>query len=543
LWHRLFKALKYGDVLITMGTGKLTQNEERGLGLAGEHDFAVIDMKEQGDQQLFLVKNPWSEGTAWKGHVRQGSGSGNLRGLQIVDSQAPSTANVQGLTPGTFWMGLHHIFQSFESIYLNWNPGLFSRREDIHFTWDVTEGYTVAGSVAANPQFIVSASTAGIVWILLSRHFATPNTGSMTDREDPKSMDDADQGFISLSACTNSDKRVLSIDGATWSAPYVDSPNNLLKLELATHRDCTIVVSQQSLTRKRHNFTLSLMSLTSCTLAPATSQYNYIRTVDGAWTALTAGGNAGSGSYNANPQFSINLPKVSDIFVLLETEKESLPIHVKVVWASGKRVHALTTRDILADSGEYRKGYAIAEKTNVQAGVYTIVCSTFEKGQSGSFNLRIGSSSVCQINQVLVEDAGRFVTKARNAIFSPTADRLVAPLTTRRLNRLSISARCVGTQERQRQDTPSLLRIAVGLGRGPPNGILKASGGGGFIDTSHAEARTGDIDVEPSMSINKGLWISLERLAYSGLQHDETIEVQVLSDEPLDMGSWRTEHG
>ena len=51
-------AFAFGDVMVTLGTGRLNNNEEEALGLAGEHDYAVLDIKENGAEKLFLLKNP-----------------------------------------------------------------------------------------------------------------------------------------------------------------------------------------------------------------------------------------------------------------------------------------------------------------------------------------------------------------------------------------------------------------------------------------------------------------------------------------------------
>src|SRR5271170_8124299 len=67
LWSRIFKSYSFGDVIPSLGTGRLSRLEEEGLGLAGEHDYAVLGMKESNGQQLILVKNPWCDGTVWKG--------------------------------------------------------------------------------------------------------------------------------------------------------------------------------------------------------------------------------------------------------------------------------------------------------------------------------------------------------------------------------------------------------------------------------------------------------------------------------------------
>ena len=67
LWQRIFKAFNYGDVLITSGTPKMTELEEEDLGLTGQHNYAVLDMKQERSRQFMLVKNPWSGGRVYQG--------------------------------------------------------------------------------------------------------------------------------------------------------------------------------------------------------------------------------------------------------------------------------------------------------------------------------------------------------------------------------------------------------------------------------------------------------------------------------------------
>lgn len=524
-----------------MGTGKLSQSEEQGLGLAGEHDYAILELKEQGSQQLLLVKNPWSEGTAWKGHLCYDNNNQYPKGTQNMIDQTRKHAQAQPLSSGTFWMGLNDVFQSFESMYLNWNPALFSCKESFHFVWDITEKSALEGSCASNPQFSLNSAGPGTVWILLSRHFASRDGGLEPNQQSQMSLNDAELGFISLSLFSENGKRVLSTDGATLAGPYVDSPNTLLKMHFPAATNCTIVVSEEALPRKIHAFTLSSLSWSPCSLAPALEKYSHVMLQDGAWTQSTAGGNAGSDSYYANPQFSVKFSTASSISMLIETSTQGLPVHVKLVWASGRRIHSITTRDVVGDSGEYRKGFALAEISNVQAGAYTIICSTFGKGQTGNFSLQVRSTSACQLNQLPAPAAGRFVCQVRTAIFPPTADLLVASLISQRINRLSISARSRAIIEMKHRAVPSPLKITLERGRGPFKQILPASADEDFVDTTRSEARVGDFDIQPSMLNVGGLWICLERLAYPGLERDESVEVEIISDQPINVGDWKIE--
>ena len=531
LWRRVSNAFNYGDVLVTMGTGKLTESEERGIGLAGEHDYSVIDVKEDRGQQLFLVKNPWSNGQVWKGQIRYQSPASSIDGkgpsLEWQENVGQGPLKVEFLAPGTFWMPFNEVFQNFESIYLNWNPGLFSHREDIHLRWNLSEPSSADGCLASYPQYSVRSQAAGVLWLLLSKHFKSSKERKIVEN---------DPGFISLYAFDNNGQRAVLSDGAFAHGPYVDSPNALLKINLASGKALTVVVSEQNLPRKVHYFSLSVFSFAPIELAPADEKYAHNSVLHGAWTAATSGGNAGSPLYHTNPQFSIELAHSSDISLLLRTT-DDWPVQVSMVWANGMQVRSITTRNIVGDSGEYRKGVAFAEIRDVQPGTYTIVCSTFERGQTGNFKLSIGSMTVCRLKRVAVATSGRFETKLQDAIWTPENNRLLAALATRRLNRISVRAKSCGFPGTAGQQYCSPLKISVEHGRGPTMRTVALSRDGNFDDARHVGVHTADVDILPEMCA-RGLWIALDRLGSSGLSHDERVEIHILSDGPVEVGAW-----
>ena len=520
-----------------MGTGKLTSNEEEGLGLVGEHDYAVIDMKELQGQQLFLVKNPWSEGTVWKGHLHRAL-DGNAKGLQdLCISDVPVTSTGTGsLTPGTFWMGLNDIFQSFDSMYLNWNTGLFTHREDVHFKWNLAGGGSHEGLFVSNPQYTLCSSVGGTVWVLLNRHFTSRN-----DRSDKGSSHsitgDVENGFISLYAFDNTGKRVFTSDEAVAHCPFVDSPSTLLKLELPAQRAYTVVISGQSLPQSENTFTLSAFSLDLLSLAEAQDKYTHSILQHGMWTNLTAGGNASSSSYHTNPQFSLRLAATSDVVILVENFPEYYPVHAKLVWANGKQIQSIKTRDIVGDSGEYRKGYAVAKMKDVQAGIYTIVCSTFEQGQLGRFILRVSSMSACTVDRILAATSGRFFTKVDTAFFAPGTEYISAPLMSLRLNRVSISARSRGEILKSKKSTRTFLKIGIYHGQPPSRSTLAVSRDDAPLD-DQCGTWVHDVNIEPNWCDDRGLWLVLERLECPVLQVVECIDIEIFSDCPISVGEW-----
>ena len=509
------------------------------MGLIGEHDYAIIDMEETEGRRIFLVKNPWSEGTIWKGYLNH---SGNFIDKQAdakthePDDSTFSTSKAGCLTPGTFWVSLNDIFQSFESVYLNWNPNLFSFREDIHFEWNLTAMRSPSGSLSSNPQFGVRSTVAGTIWLLLSRHFTTISSIVDDNANASRQTSGTQHGFISLYAFDNNGYKVFLSDSAKLRGTYVDSPNTLIKLEIPSAKWYTAVVSEQDLPPSMYSFTLSAFSLHPLKLREAQDKYRHYTLKKGAWTSSSSGGNASSAIYYTNPQFSIRLTEASDVSFLLEST-ERFPVHVKLVWANGKAVSSITTRDIVGDSGEYRKGYAFAEMSNVQAGTYTIVCSTFEQGQLGSFTLRIGTMSECIVEQVLSAEAGRLVLDVPTASFAPGVNCLLAPLICHRITRISVVARRRQSKSMSTRGTSSPMKLAIECGRGPMKKVLVVSGETEFLDIPPL-VRTKDVDILPNVCHAIGLWVAIHRVGLSGPQNNEEVNVKILSDEPIKVGEW-----
>jgi calpain-7 len=541
LWKRVFNAFNYGDVLLTIGTGKLSRKEERQTGLVGEHDYAILDMKEEEYRRMVLVKNPWAEGSVWKGYQQ----------AQKVDNELHSDhSQIQAhedLAPGSFWMNFNNVFQYFESLYLNWNPGLFSYRQDVHFYWDLTHTSSVPGCFAKNPQYSVRSAESGPVWLLLSKHFKTGDYAHSDAQDTSAAITKPEPGFISLYAFNKNGERVFLSDSAIHRGPFVDSPNTLLRFEMPSSSTYTIVVSEQSLPRSASTFTLSAFSLSPITLSPAKEKYTYSTEFSAAWTFSTAGGNTDSPVYTSNPQFSLTLQTTSSIAVLLETPEADIAVHVKLFRTSpGQlRVTAIRTRDIYADSSEYRRGCALLEKNNLDSGTYAIICSTFARNQLAKFTLRVASSHTFTSNPLPPEGAGRLRLRPEPAIFPRDVDRLLAPLTPTRLTRLQITAQHSQRQSQQqttlRKSSPSPLKISLEQGQGPYKTVLATSNYDTFSDAVIG-VRIEDLDLRPEMVSDGGLWLVLERMGGSSGGR-EAVDVAILTEESVEVGVWGTGSG
>ena len=543
LWKRISNAFYHGDVLITIGTGVISDREQEQLGLAGEHDYAILDMRESDGIRELLIKNPWSDGDVWKGKEIQ----------PLVNEW--STNNEGGLAPGTFWMDLGSVFQHFENLYLNWNPGLFTHREDIHFTWDLGQDPGSLDYFGTNPQFSISIANEGPVWLLLNKHF---KSGEHTSKSS------SPNGYISLYLFAKaSGQRVFLSDSATQRGPFVDSPNTLLKTDIPKDTPDTVVIASQSLVPAKHNFTLSAFSRSPITLAPAINKYSHTLTKTSSWNpGSTAGGNSDSPTYTQNPQFNLLLPSPSSLVLILSSPKHTdIAIHAKILFVSYNlttptsttnptpRISTVRSRDILADTGPYRRSGAAVLETHLPTGSYVVIPSTFDPPSLPTdFTLTVSStsSSLTLTGPLPSESAGRLSTVSAPATFPGGVNRMLAPLTTSRLVRAIVVARYTASQGRERtRRARAPLKVSVELGQGPYKTVLATTAAAGERDREFTEDLGMGVRIEGDLDLRRewdgNLWVVVERMGGGGGDGAVVgvVEVEVLAEGGrVGIGAW-----
>lgn len=567
VWRSVRQCFQQGRVLLTAGTGTMTRRTERGLGLASRHAYAILDLKEENNQKLLLLKNPWSK-TSNNENSSSGQAS-SVNGdraeeetlISWDDTEAETLVNTATPAPqlqapsmpaSAFWVNSNEILQHFESLYLNWDPRLFTYRQDMHFSWNYGVASASSDSPADKPQFIVQCAP-GPLWLLLCRHFKS--------RDNPQSANilllDADirdgdkaNGFISLDVYENDGDRVQTNITAIKQGPYVDSPQTLIKLESVQNRPYTVVVRGKDLPYDEYGFSLSAFSTSRISLTKVTTEYKFTTTVSSAWNAATAGGNSESSSYFVNPQFQLSVPQKADLSLLLEGPTVSTNVNVKLVHSSGNRIFKMTRQDIIKDSGDYRPGSASALMQDLDPGNYTIICSTFQAGQEGPFTLRIQSTAKIEIAQLPSELAGRFlIDKLSLAVFYPNMDKMAMPIVPKKILRITAvaklkppSASSASGQPLSAVQSRSPLRLSIELKRTAYKRTLAVSGDGKYEDSS-VGIRTGDVYLAPDMRRMGDLWIVLDRLAAPAGGEVERFQLELLADgqvgKDFEIGQWR----
>ncbi|WZH42568.1 Calpain-like protease palBory [Fusarium acuminatum] len=313
LWRRIKNAHDSENVVVTLGTGRISAEEEDLLGLIGEHDYAIMDLEMIGDSRRLLVKNPWCDGPVWKGGIGHSFDAGSL---------ASQTSNSQHKPPpsaaGSFWMTLEDVLQHFESMYLNWNPTLFPCRQDRHFTWKMPPS-ELSSSLIRNPQYLLQSSSGGPIWILVSRHFVDAELEIARNRNGTMAAVSGKLGYMSILVFDNDGYKVQVGDGDIYRGPYVDSPQTLARLDTSPNKRYTVVIDQHEFPLPEYTLTLSFLSQDQIVVKEAEDAMTHIKEVAGSWTRRTAGGNPACATYATNPQYKLSIAQAGPLSILLST--------------------------------------------------------------------------------------------------------------------------------------------------------------------------------------------------------------------------------
>ncbi|ORZ25281.1 hypothetical protein BCR42DRAFT_445071 [Absidia repens] len=406
VWNRILDGAKYGDVLVTIATGEMTEDEAAKMGLVPTHAYAVIDIKTVMGVRFMQVKNPWSH-KRWCGpysHLDTIHWTPELMNALNFD---PSVA--EQIDDGIFWIDFESVCGHFTSIHLNWNPELFTHRWVLHSVWLENVGpKRDVYNLGYNPQFSLTVTVPdkkpAAVWLLLSKHIMV--TEENTD-------------YITLHVYNDTNGERIYYPGEPFKeGTYVNSPHILVRFNAPPGTSSyTIVVSQHEKERSLY-FSLRAYSLAPFKLLEVPLRYLVEQKISGQWNDLTAGGNASNASYMHNPQWRITIPSTNNslnepttksktgLLLMLEAPK-SFAIHLLLV-EGGKRATSVSVRDILTESGPYRHGFCYCEMETLRAGVYTVVASTFEANLIGQFVLTAASDIPLIIEPISAEGAGMF---------------------------------------------------------------------------------------------------------------------------------------
>ena len=450
-------------------------------------------------------------------------GTCQQRNAQQADSDA---ADMQPLPQGSFWMDLKSFCTNFESLYLNWNPSLFSFRQDLHCTWEVEPAENLKASLGSNPQFTLRSDRGGVVWILLQRHFESSNRGEETSQ-----IATSARGYISLYAFRKGGQKVVVEQAVIASTPFVDSPNALLQMDVAPQSLLTIVVIGQQIESKKLNLSISALGINPCMLEFVVEKYAHRSFQEGIWDSSRVGGCSEKLDSGMEFKYILQLPHKSALYALLESDSEGHPIRVRLLQLQQRQSGSPEPSMILGDSGMSRNGPLLIEFRGVAPGTYAVICSTERRDSSAHFKLEIGCQNPYSIKPALQDNAGRLISSLPVAKLCRRRRLLSALISLCDFTRLFAGASWSS-------DSPFVLRLAIEHGQRPFSTILVV----GTLRQEYAQlakVMTRPIDVQPSLRGGRRLFVTLEAIPFSGIDTSEVkVDVQLISDGPLEVGPW-----
>jgi hypothetical protein len=433
IWQRLHSASNFGDCLVSISTTPLSEDQEDRYGLVSGHAYAVLRVVElDGGLRLLKVKNPWCR-VRWKGRYAPGDTKRWTPRLRQALQYDPEAAVQQD--NGIFWMDYDAVRRFFATMHLNWNPGLFRFRRQVHGRWakDAPGPKSDRYSIFDNPQYHLDILASGdgdaagsggggggggggssssesvarsqrktlSVWLLLWRHQLAKER-------------DSDESVPMLAVhAYHSDgrQRKLYAKAAKCFSEgvYSNSPHRLLRLDLRHGRDYAFTVVVSQLRRVADlNFTLH----TFCSTAPVQLRklHNTFAsevTATGEWVlGATAVGCQNYGRFWQNPQFVFDVPSQQQA-ALFVTAQEGLSVGVSVYdlaavpdhggattgggYAFDERTGRITKAYVQshASSGDYQHSFCVCDLPKLRKGRYVCVVSTFQPNLAGVFRLAL----------------------------------------------------------------------------------------------------------------------------------------------------------
>lgn len=383
LFKTLLTRLHRGDVLATVATGEMSDEEAERAGLIPTHAYAVLDVRLINDKKLLQLKNPWSH-VRWRGNYSELDSLHWTKEMCSALNYDPKSA--ASFDNGVFWIDYNSILNFFDVFYLNWNPALFTHTFCLHQSWSAGVGPAKdTFNISDNPQFRLQVGDGkGAVWILLTRH--------IVDIEDFK----YNREYITMLVYKNKGKRVYYPHDPP---PYLDgvrinSPHYLTKIILADtpERDFTLVLSQYEKTVTIY-YTLRAYATCPFTLEKIADPFRHIKKIDGEWKGISAGGCANNHlTYPNNPRYRLNIVSYSHLCIDLKAPRQ---------YQIGFDFIPLVTDNYSRKStGDFRSGFAVLDLENVPPGDYDIVPSTYLPNQESKFFLTFKSSvstEICRI--------------------------------------------------------------------------------------------------------------------------------------------------
>ncbi|ORC86201.1 calpain-like cysteine peptidase [Trypanosoma theileri] len=368
-WNRLYKRHVDGSVLITASTPALSEDMEKKFRLASSHAYAVLGMREIGDERLLELKNPWGQ-RSWNGAYsisdKRPEAIKLLSDLQYTDELADQ---------GVFWITWSDLCKHFFRCSLSWNPYMLFKtpegmsRRPTRLSCHSRFPYTL--SVGQMPQYhigISKASRPSRMHLVFSRHITDVESfGQQFEKDHPgvpyvalKVYDVTRYPSIAQhlgAQCTFGMCYCRRLAHGTELEKVLEPLNEVIYKSVAAHTvsftcpagtsNLLVLVSRlESTVKEEFSFSLTLHTEWSQIKLNEKEQSSggvymhaiprnnlkYCSVIQGNWVkGVSCGGRSDSQTFVYNPQYLLSLLKPSMISVRLCTAECEPSVQVHVV--------------------------------------------------------------------------------------------------------------------------------------------------------------------------------------------------------------------
>ena len=383
IWENIYNDWKSGNIVLGAGTGRTTiESEDPHTGLASDHSYAILGLIECEGKRMVLFRNPWKDGGVWKGEQEE---------FPQTDSYHEIFAGVSSdLKKTCFCIQWHTVCLHFKTLFLNWNPEMFSYSLHRHFKIpDSCVSKRGLRSVLLGDQIQLSLENTEnldiTVFVLLEVHSAVIGIEELKCK---------------IYALDADGQRIYSANNLIDHNEYTKGLRTLKKLSLKAFQKKTIIPIVIQEHPSVVPISLHFYSTHNFELKEAPHTMNHLHMVE--YEQNSKFSVEEDGGYENNPSWVFSSQKrISFLTISAECDDDDMYIHIGIIQKQGRNA-GISSRDLIKHSDKYKPGYTSVSVESLEPKVeYLIVLSILDKVAKEKVRLSIRSSEHLDVERVL----------------------------------------------------------------------------------------------------------------------------------------------